>query len=109
MRGRTFRRSFHLACAVLALSAASAAFLFVFAILFVSALYDHNSLSGNAGARAHGRVDVIMLVNKFILVLVASVFLHSLDRGFVLTMLAISGAVWMGTSLCCCLGGGNTA
>jgi hypothetical protein len=73
--------------------------LLLFSIVFASSLYDHNSLSNNSGARAHGRADVIMILMKFVLVLVANTFVEHIDRAVVIVVAAFAGAIW----ICECL------
>lgn len=85
--------------AVQALSAALAILLTGLSMLFSALFYEANSLSRGLGARAHGRVDIVMLLIQTVLVLVAQTFAELINVGIVIAILAGAGILWLAAFL----------
>ena len=85
----------HLVLAIIA--AALAVSFLTLAALFTSAVFDSNSLSMSLSAKAHGRADLLLLLTKSALVVVAEVFPHSLGQWTVVAFVCAGAVVWVGT------------
>ena len=69
----------------------------VLAALFAGLVFDSNPLSLSLAAKAHGRADLVFIVLKTALIIVAEVFSRSIGQYVVVAVIGAGAVVWVAT------------